>query len=355
VAAVDEAYSEYHPTRAARAVEEFVDDLSNWYVRRNRRRFWKSEHGTDKLAAYQTTHECLITICGLMAPIAPFYSEWMHRALSHAPEDHSVHLDAFPEPDAAFIDLELERRVALARTVASTALAIRNRVNINVRQPLERLLVVTGTGVDEASLERMKGVVLDEVNVRAMEYVSSSSGLVEKSAKPDFKVLGRRMGPLMKSVNQAVRALSTDEIDRFEERGSMRFELPEGDSVEIAIDEVEISSHGIEGWQVEQVNGVTVALDTRITPELKAEGIAREFTNRVQNMRKAAGFNVVDRIAITYSSDDEFSSALTRHADWIRNETLAKELERAESPHGERVDRFEVGSAEVTIGVRRVT
>jgi isoleucyl-tRNA synthetase len=253
------------------------------------------------------------------------------------------------------IDTALEQRVALARTVASTALAIRNRVNINVRQPLETLLVVTGTRVDEASLEQMKDVVLDEVNVRAMEYVSSSSGLVEKSAKPDFKLLGRRLGPLMKSVNTAVRALSTEQIDEFEKQGSMVFDVSDGESVEISIGEVEITSHGIEGWQVEQVNGVTVALDTRVTPELRAEGIAREFMNRVQNMRKAAGFNVVDRIAVTYQSDDEFSSALTRHADWIRNETLAKELERAESPHGERVEQFEVGAAEVTIGVRRVS
>ena len=355
VATVDEAYLTYHPTRAARAVEELVDDLSNWYVRRNRRRFWKSESGDDKSAAYQTTHECLLKIAGLMAPIAPFYAEWIHRALTSCEEAHSIHLDRFPEADGSLIDEELEQRVALARTVASTALAIRNRVNINVRQPLEKLLVVTGATVDESSLERMRSVVLDEVNVREMEYVPSSSGLVEKSAKPDFKVLGRRLGPLMKSANAVIRAMSTDEIDAFERRGAVELMLPEGESVEIRIDEVEISSHGIEGWQVEQVNGVTVALDTRVTPELRAEGIAREFMNRVQNMRKAAGFNVVDRIAVSYHADDEFSAALASHAGWIRNEILAKELERAESPHGERVERFDVGTSEVTIGVRRVS
>ncbi len=355
VAVVDDAYAAYHPTRAARAVEELVDDLSNWYVRRNRRRFWKSEHGRDKMAAYQTIHECLLRIAGLMAPVAPFYSEWMYRALVDSPEDHSIHLDLFPEADESLVDAELEGRVALARTVASTALAIRNRVNINVRQPLEKLLVVTGTGVDEQNLERMRNVVLDEVNVRVMEYVSSSSGLVEKSAKPDFKLLGRRLGPLMKSANAAIRAMSTEEIDAFETEGSVSLELPGGESVEISIDEVEIASQGIEGWQVEQVNGVTVALDTRVTPQLRAEGIAREFTNRVQNMRKAAGFNVVDRIYVTYQADDDFSTALSQHADWIRNETLAKELERAESPHGERVEKFDIGAAAVTIGIKRVS
>jgi isoleucyl-tRNA synthetase len=279
----------------------------------------------------------------------------MHRALTDSPAEHSIHLDQFPECDESLIDLELENRVALARTVASTALAIRNKVNINVRQPLEKLLVVTGTGVDETSLERMKNVVLEEVNVRLMEYVSSSSGLVEKSAKPDFKVLGRRLGRLMKSANAAIRSMSTDEIDAFERAGSVSLDLPEGRSVEITVDEVEITSQGIEGWQVEQVNGVTVALDTRVTPELRAEGIAREFTNRVQNMRKAAGFNVVDRICVSYQADDEFSAALLEHADWIRNETLAKELERAESPRGERVEHFEIGADAVTIAVRRVS
>lgn len=354
VAVVDNAYETYHPTRAARAVEDLVEDLSNWYVRRNRRRFWKAEHGRDKLAAYQTTHECLLKIAALMAPISPFYSEWLFQALTDGPEDGSIHLTSFPESDPRLIDEELEHRVALARTVASTALAIRNKVNINVRQPLEKLLVVTGAGVDEDSLERVRGVVLDEVNVRAMEFVPSSSGLVEKSAKPDFKVLGRRLGPLMKSANAAIRAMSTEQIDAFERAGMAALALPDGQTVEVSVDEVEITSQGIEGWQVEQVDGVTVALDTRLTSELLAEGMAREFMNRVQNMRKAAGFNVVDRIAVTYNANDEFSSALAKHAEWIRNETLAREFDRAESPHGERVEHFEIGAAEVTIGVKRV-
>lgn len=354
VAAVDGAYADYHPTRAARAVEELADDLSNWYVRRNRRRFWKSGSGRDKNAAYQTIYECLDRINYLIAPIAPFYADWLHMALAKCDESESIHLGHFPEVETALIDEALEQRVELARTVASTALAIRNRVGINVRQPLGRILVVTGDRVEEGSLEQMRDVVLDEVNVRKIEYVSSSSGLVEKSARPDYKVLGKRLGRKMKPVSEAVRAMTTADIEAFETSGSIELKLGSEGSVTLDVDDVEITSHGIEGWEVEQVNGVTVALDTELTNELRLEGLAREFTNRVQNMRKAAGFNVVDRIEIRYDATEELAEALSEHSEWIRNETLARELERFGSPEGERVEQFEIGSERATIAVSRV-
>ncbi len=354
VGKVDAAFTDYNPTRAARAIEQFVDDLSNWYVRRNRRRFWKAGPGPEKTAAYQTIYECLDRLAYLAAPIIPFYADWLHRALTGCEPSESVHLGSFPESDVTLVDHELEYRVELARTVASTVLAIRNRVSINVRQPLQKIMVVTDARVDQRSLERIRDVVLDEVNVKHMEYVSSSSGLVEKSATPDFKVLGRRLGKMMKVVNQAVRAMTTTEIDSLEQSGKFELDLGANGSVTIKIGEVEITSHGIEGWQVEQVNGVTVALDTSLTGELKLEGLAREFTNRIQNLRKSAGFNVVDRISINYAASDYLTEALAEHGEWIRNETLASELERTGSPDGERIEQFEIGSERATVGVSRV-
>ena len=351
---VDEAYADYHPTRAARAVEKLVDDLSNWYVRRSRRRFWKSDSGPDKAAAYQTIYECLDRVAFMVAPIIPFYADWLHRALTNCDASESVHLLRFPTADDSIIDADLEERVEIARTVASTALAIRNRVGINVRQPLSRILVVTGGRVDREHLEGMRDVVLEEVNVREMEYVSTSSGIVEKSARPNFKVLGARLGKQMKAVNQTVRALTTDEIETFESSGTITLDLGDAGDVTLETGDLEISSHGIEGWQVEQVDGVTVALDTEMSRELKLEGLSREFTNRVQNMRKAAGFNVVDRIAIAYSASEELVEALTEHDAWVRNETLARELDKIDSPDGERVEQFEIGSERATIAVSRV-
>jgi len=353
IATVDAAFDVYHPTRAARAVEALADDLSNWYIRRSRRRFWKSGDVPDKAAAYHTTHECLERISRLIAPISPFYADWLFQAITQCGDHESVHLASFPVADPGLIDEALEKRMELGRMVASTALAIRNRVNINVRQPLQRILVVTSGRVNEQSLDQMRTVILDEVNVRVLEYISSSSGIVDKTARPNFKVLGRRLGPLMKAVNGAVRAMSADDIESFESEGAFTFDI-DGEDVVLRSGDLEITSQGIEGWQVEQVEDVTVALDTTITRALKLDGLAREFTNRVQNMRKSAEFNVVDRIAIAFNGSDEMVAALAEHGDWIRNETLAEELERSDAPEGEQIEKFDIGSEHATIGVRRV-
>ncbi|MFC2085966.1 DUF5915 domain-containing protein, partial [Bacteroidota bacterium] len=207
--------------------------------------------------------------------------------------------------------------------------------------------------VDARSLDKMRDVLLDEVNVKELEYISSSNGLVEKSARPDFKVLGRRLGTMMKVVNLAVRDMTGAEIEAFEQSGTIDLDLGTDGMVTLQTGDLEITSHGIEGWQVEQLDGVTVALDTSVTRALRLEGLAREFTNRVQNMRKAAGFNVVDRIVIAYSATEELAEALVEHREWIRNETLASEFERLGSPVGERIEQFAIGSENATIGVRR--
>ncbi len=354
---VDEALEAYHPTRAVRALEQLVDELSNWYVRRSRRRFWREGRGRDKEAAFQTMYEVLLTIAQLMSPFAPFYAEWLYRTLNGVTEKMepvSVHLTDFPQVETEAIDRDLERRMQLARTISSLVLSLRNRVNINVRQPLPRILVVVGPKVAKDDIEQVKEIILDEVNVRTIEYVTTSSGLVKKSAKPNFKVLGKRLGPLMKPVNQMVRQLRTEDIEAYEASGHVRLTLPDGTEVELGPGDLEIISEGIEGWEVGQEEGVTVALDTTITEELRAEGLAREFINRVQHLRKKAGFEVTDRIRIETNAKGALAEAIRKHEKWIRNETLALALEFTESPRGEQVETFDIGGERVVIGVQRV-
>lgn len=355
---VESSYAAYNPTKAARAVERCVEELSNWYVRRSRRRFWKeADSGRDKEAAYQTVYESLLTTAKLMSPIAPFFSEWLYRALNEVAgrEEHaSVHLADFPSVEEEAVNLDLERRMGLARTVSSVVLALRNKSGVNVRQPLPRIMVVTGAGVAEEDVEAVRGIILDEVNVKKIEYISGSSGVVKRSAKPNFKKLGSRLGPLMKPVNQAVRSLSDEAIDRYLTEGSLVLQL-DGQDVELGPEDIEITSEGIAGWLVDQEDDVTVALDTTITDELLSEGLAREVINRVQNLRKSADFDVTDRIVVEYFATGELSKAVREYGSWIRNETLALELEESDAPGGELVESFDVGDNTLQIGVRRLS
>ena len=369
IAAAEAALDDYDPTNAARAVEDFVEEFSNWYLRRSRRRFWASKQGeqtngqagesidpTTKEAAYQTVYECLLATAKLMSPIAPFFGEWLYRALTEpldANAEESVHLADFPTVEAMARDEALERRMGLAQTISSVVLALRNRVEINVRQPLPRILVVTGTDVAEADVGEVRDIILDEVNVKTIEFVDHSSEVVQRSAKPNFSALGPRLGALMKAVNQAVRQLDDDAINTYLETGSLALEV-EGKTVELGEGDLEIQSEGIAGWEVGQQAGVTVALDTQISDELLAEGLARESVKRIQNLRKDADFDVTDRIAVAYHGSEQISQSITRYADWIRNETLALELHEANQPAGEAVATFEIGDETLTVAVRRV-
>jgi isoleucyl-tRNA synthetase len=376
----DDAYAAYHPTRAARAVETFVDDLSNWYLRRSRRRFWKAgsldrslsgvegpegeglrrragpEGDEDKRAAYQTLYESLRATAQLMAPVAPFFAEWLWGSLGEA---DSVHLSDFPVPDEAVRDAALERRMALARQIASGVLALRNESGLNVRQPLPRALVVAGVGgVDDADVAAVEAIVRDEVNVKALEVLGPESRLIHKSARPNFKALGARLGPRMKAATAAIRALDTEAVARYEAEGRIALDL-NGEAVDLGPGDLEVTSEGIEGWLVRQDTAggvtVTVALDTALTDALRAEGLAREFVNRVQNLRKAAAFDVSDRIVLTFAAPDAVAAALEAHAEVIRTETLAPALERVAEPDvsGERVQTVDLAGTAVTIGVRR--
>ncbi|HEX8299813.1 MAG TPA: isoleucine--tRNA ligase [Rubricoccaceae bacterium] len=363
------ALDAYHPTRAARAVEAFVDDLSNWYLRRSRRRFWSKgdagASGADKQAAYDTLHECLATVAKLMAPIAPFTAEWLHGALGGA---SSVHLDRWPEADTSRLDADLEGRMALARAVVTATLALRNDAAIGVRQPLQTLTVVVGPGgVDEADLRAVEAVVLDEVNVKRLG--TASGGVVAKTAKPNFKALGRRLGPQMKAVTAAVRDLSAEVVEAFEASGRLVLDL-DGVVVELVTGDLDVVSEGVAGRPVRQetatmpdgtVRTVTVALDTALDDALRAEGAAREFVNRVQNLRKRAGYEVSDRITLTaQTSSDDVADVLRVHAATIQAETLATAFDLLVGvydslPAGDAAENEVIGGATVGVSVRRVT
>ncbi len=362
---VDAAYKAYHPTRAARPVEQFVDELSNWYIRRSRRRFWSSKTSGDgvqadvhdKWAAYQTVYECLVAVAKLMAPIAPFFGEWLYQKLNDVTGQEafeSVHLAHFPDVEEAAIDADLEHRMALAQAVASITLGLRNQASINTRQPLSRILVVIGVGVEQEAIERVKAIILSEVNVKDIEYVEGSSDVVKRTARPNFKRLGKRLGKLMKGVNQAVRAFDDAAVAHYLAAGSITVEV-DGEAVELGPDDLDVVSEGIEGWLVGQEGAVTVALDTTLTEALLAEGLARESINRLQSLRKKADFEVTDRIEVQFQATERLSKAIALHAGWIRNETLALELDEAEQPVGEVVETFQIGEDELTVGVRRVT
>ena len=378
------ALDAYHPTRAARAVEAFVDDLSNWYLRRSRRRFWdKAERAggtagdgaagggagrlqTDKQAAYDTLFECLEAVARLMAPVAPFTAEWLYGVLGH---EASVHLQAYPTPDEARLDVDLEGRMALARAVATATLALRNEAGVNVRQPLASVLVVTGVGgVDEATLRSVEDVVLDEVNVKRLETAAGDSGVVRKSAKPDFKALGRRLGKRMKAANAAIRDLTPDQVAAYEAEGALTLDL-EGGAVTLEPGDLEVTSEGVEGRAVRQETAadgttVTVALDTALDDALRAEGFAREFARAVQTLRKEAGFDVADRIAVEFAAPPALLAYVgggdgagldEAFAGPVRAETLARSLALAEAPAGDLVrDDVEIGGQTLTVGVRRV-
>ncbi len=355
---VDAAYAAYHPTRAARPIERFVEELSNWYVRRSRRRFWSaktsSEHGdaAHKWAAYQTVYECLVTVAKVMAPLAPFYAEWLFKKLHSTCGAESVHLAAFPTADPAAIDRDLECRMQLARDVVAITLGLRNRAGINIRQPLSRILVVSGGRAHEADLERVKAIILSEVNVKAIEYTDGSGHVVRRSARPNFRKLGKRLGRLMRSVKKAVEEFDDEALATYEHTAAIDIDV-DGTTVRLTEDDIEIVTEGIEGWLVAQDKGVTVALDTGLTDKLVREGSARELINRLQKMRKQAGFEVVDRIDVEYQATGELAQAIESHREWIGNETLALRFTHASVPYGELVSTFAIGRESVTLGIRR--
>lgn len=317
----DANYADYEPTIAARAIQDFVvEDLSNWYVRLNRRRFWKGELGADKNAAFQTLHRCLEVIAMLSAPIAPFFSDRLYRDLT----GNSVHLSDWPQHDEALIDLELEQRTALAQKLTSLVLSIRKKEGHRVRQPLQKIMVPVTDAAMRTRLEAIRELVLSEVNVKELVILDASESKLTKKIKPDFKKLGARMGKLMKSVAAAVNSFSQEQIAELEANGAMKLTV-EGQEVELLRDDVEITADTVPGLSVASDGALTVALDITLSEELLQEGIARELVSRIQTLRKETGLEVTDRIQlhIERNGDERFEQAVQAHAGSILAETLA--------------------------------
>jgi len=319
----------YDVTRAARAVSDFtIDQLSNWYVRRNRRRFWKSEKGKDKTAAYQTLHECLLTISKLIAPFAPFLSDEIYHDLMIGNKSvmESVHLETSPKTDTHTINPELEHRMEHVIRIVGLVRAMRMKSNLKVRQPLRKIILPVKSEADRKEIALMEDVIMEEINVKQIEYVADESAIIKKKSKPNFKSLGPKFGKSVQPIAARLRDLTSEEISRLQSQGSLVVHV-NGTEYTIDTNDVEILHEDIQGWLVETDGSLTVALDTALTDELIDEGLAREFVNRVQNLRKDSGFEVTDRIRIQHVSSDRLIKALHRMTEYVKQETLAVELQ----------------------------
>jgi isoleucyl-tRNA synthetase len=324
---VDEYYADYEPTKAARAIQSFVDEhLSNWYVRLCRRRFWKGEYTEDKISAYQTLYTCLDTVAKLIAPISPFFADQLYLDLNAATGKESfesVHLADYPAYHAELVDKELEERMALAQDISSLTLSLRKKTGINVRQPLSKILVPVLDSSFQSKVEKVKDLILSETNIKDIEFISDTTGIIKKKVKPNFKALGAKVGKDMKVVASAIQGLSGSEIQELENVGSIKLN---GTEYVISSEDVEIIAEDVEGWQVANLGKLTVALDVHISSELKAEGVARELINRIQNLRKEKGFEVTDRIKVTLSQNTEIQQAVDNNFSYICTEILADSL-----------------------------
>jgi len=329
IARVDEAFNEYEPTKAARAISEFVqENLSNWFVRLSRRRFWKGSYGEDKISAYQTLYNCLVTVAQLGAPIAPFFMDRLYKDLTSGiakDEKESVHLSNFPMSNATYINSALERKMQKAQTISSLVLSLRQREKIKVRQPLQKIMIPVLDEATRNEIEAVSDLIKSEVNVKEVELIDEGSGILVKQIKPDFKKLGPRFGKDMKAITQAINDFNQEQISILEKEGEISVLVNEKNTT-LTLDDVEISSQDIEGWLVANSNGITVALDVTIGPELKNEGIARELVNRIQNLRKDSGLEVTDRVEVSIQNNQALIEAVEQNRDYIKQETLTEEL-----------------------------
>ncbi len=324
---VDDSYNTYEPTKAARAIQAFVDEhLSDWYIRLSRRRFWKGEMTADKKAAYETLYTCLTSVSQLMAPIAPFFADWLYQNLTvskTAGAEQSVHLSLWKEGDTSLIDIELNERMLLAQNISSMVLSLRKKSGINVRQPLAKILIPVLDNTFKERVELVKEIILSETNVKNIEYITDTAGFIKKKIKPNFKALGPKVGKDMKSVAEKVTGMSAEDLTLFESEG--KYFVPETDYI-ILLEDVEIIAEDIPGWQVTNLGNLTVALDVTLTDELKQEGLSRELVNRIQNLRKELNFEVTDRITVNLQKDNLITAAVEQNKAYICTEVLADQI-----------------------------
>ncbi|WMQ62768.1 isoleucine--tRNA ligase [Imtechella halotolerans] len=326
---VDEAYADYEPTKAARAISDFVqENLSNWYVRLCRRRFWKGEYGQDKISAYQTLYHCLVTVAKLASPIAPFFMDRLYKdlnAVTKIESSESVHLADFPQFVENFVDKSLEGQMEKAQTISSLVLSLRKKEMIKVRQPLQRIMIPVLDEQQKHEIMAVAELIKSEVNVKEVDLLDDASGILVKQIKPNFKVLGPRFGKDMGLIASEIQGFSQESIQNLEREGVLTLEV-NGKSINLGLEDVEISSQDIEGWLVANSGSITVALDVTITEELRKEGIARELVNRIQNLRKEAGFEVTDKIDIKLQKDGSVEQAVISNLAYIKAETLTADL-----------------------------
>jgi isoleucyl-tRNA synthetase len=327
---VDEVYAEYEPTRAARVISDFVqENLSNWYVRLSRRRFWKGDYQHDKISAYQTLYTCLQTVAKLSAPIAPFFMDRLYKdldAVTGKEGFESVHLANFPEYNATYVNIGLENKMQTAQKISSLVLSIRQKEKIKVRQPLQKIMVPVLNDAQRKEIEAVADLIKSEVNVKEIELLDDASGILVKQIKPNFKVLGPKFGKEMKSIATAVSQLDQSAIQKIEQEGEISLDL-ENKNIKLLLSDVEITSQDIEGWLVANSGPLTVALDISIDENLKNEGIARELVNRIQNLRKESGFEVTDKINIKILKDGLIEKAVESNRDYVKSETLTAQLD----------------------------
>ncbi len=351
VKTVDASLESYEPTKAARAISDFVNDnLSNWYVRLNRKRFWGGGMSEDKLSAYQTLHECMKTVALLMAPISPFYADQLYRDLVHADDaGNSVHLAKFPVADENAIDERLEERMSIAQTLTSMVLSLRRKSNIKVRQPLSTIMIPVDDAELRTSIEAMSDLILSEVNVKSIKYVKADDGVLVYKVKPDFKKLGPKHGKNMKAVAGAISGLTQTEILEFQSKGTLPL-LVNGEQVNVDLEDVEIFSEDIPGWLVANEGSLTLALDVTISDELRQEGIARDIVNRIQNLRKSRDYDITDRINLTIEGDEQTNDAVLCFKEYIQRQVLADSIEIASGLQVAEDETFDIDG--LTIKVR---
>jgi isoleucyl-tRNA synthetase len=326
---VESFYEDYEPTKATRAIQYFVsENLSNWFVRLSRRRFWKGDYGQDKISAYQTLYTCMLTVAKLASPVAPFFMDQLFRDLTNVTsldEVESVHLSEFPTYENEIIDVTLERKMQKAQAISSMVLSLRKKEMIKVRQPLLRIMIPVLDAQDRADIKAVASLIIAEVNVKEIELIDDASGILVKNIKPNFKVLGPRFGKDMRLVAEEVQKFEQKDINKIEKDGEITIEI-NGENIILTLEEVEISSQDIEGWLVANQGNLTVALDVTISDDLRKEGIARELVNRIQNLRKESGFEVTDKIKLSIKKDGIVDDAILTNENYIKNETLTNEL-----------------------------
>lgn len=351
---VDEYLDDYEPTKAVREIERFVDELSNWYIRRNRRRFWKEGKSLDKTAAYQTLYECLVDLAKVMSPIAPFVGEWLYGNLNSVTghDEDSVHISFYPTVQETSIDKQLEYRMELARIISSIVLRMRNQIDVNVRQPLSRIILPLGKQ-ERQVVEAVKEIILDEVNVKNIEFVNDDSDIVSKSAKPNYPVLGKKLGKKMKAVTKRISNLSTADISNYENKGYIDLILNGSETIRLGKNDLEIIRTGLEGWSVETEKNITVALDTELSVGLIQEGFAREFVNRVQNMRKEANYDVTDHIQVGFEADEEILDAVASMKQYIKSETLSDIIQDTILDSPDFIKKWDIEGVSCEISIKR--